>query len=102
MAIKEAVVELSEPIQVGTETLNTLKIHLPTVGDEEDAMDMAIFAGRPNNPVTLEICLFSKVTGVPYDKLRSMCNQDYAALRAAVTELSGGPRMPSQTANQES
>ncbi|MDE6735577.1 MAG: phage tail assembly protein, partial [Desulfovibrio sp.] len=60
-----------------------------TVGDEEDAMQQAVQLKRGKNPVTVEVCLFSKVTRLPYDAIRSLYGADYAAIREAFKDLNG-------------
>ena len=78
--MKEKTVKLLEPVIVGGEERAEVTIRRSTVGDEEDAMDMAIRLKRPKNNVTVEVCMFSKLTKLPYDAIRSMCGQDYTAL----------------------
>ena len=55
----------------------------PTIGVEEDAMDNAIAAGRSENPIAAEAFLYSALTGIPYDVLRTLPSYEYAKLRAA-------------------
>ena len=50
-------VKLLEPIIVGGEELTEITIRRSTVGDEEDAMEMAIRLKRPKNSVTVEVCI---------------------------------------------
>lgn len=85
--MKEKTIKLLEPVVVGGKERAEVTIRRSTVGDEEDAMDMAIRLKRPKNNVTVEVCMFSKLTKLPYDAIRSMCGQDYTALREALNEL---------------
>lgn len=99
--MKEKSITLLEPVLVGGEERREISIRRSTVGDEEDAMDMAIRLKRPKNSVTVEVCMFSKLTRLPYDVIRNMCGQDYTALREALNELNavegGGPTMTPET-----
>ena len=54
-----------------------------TVGDEEDAMQLAVNMKRSTNPVTVEVSLLSIVTRLPYDAIRGMSGADYGKLRDA-------------------
>lgn len=94
--MKEKTIDLLEPITVKGEERTTVTIRRSTVGDEEDAMEMAIKLNRPKNSVTVEICMFSKLTRLPYDVIRGMCGQDYTALREALNELNS-PEDPTVT-----
>lgn len=85
--MKEKTIDLLEPVTVGGVEMPQVSIRRSTVGDEEDAMEMAIRLKRPKNSVTVEVCMFSKLTKLPYDVVRSMCGQDYTALRDALSEL---------------
>lgn len=67
---KTAQATLSAPITVQGKKTDILTLRRATLGDDEDAMDMAISFNRGNNPVTVELCTLSIVTGVPYDVLR--------------------------------
>ena len=80
-------VKLLEPITVGGEEVTEISIRRSTVGDEEDAMEMAIRLKRPKNSVTVEVCMFSKLTRLPEDAIRSLYGPDYTALREALNEL---------------
>ena len=82
-------IQLKEPIEVGGKTLTEIEVRRSTIGDEEDAMQTAVRMKRGQNPLTVEMCLFAKVTRLPYDKIRMMNGQDYAAIRAALNELNG-------------
>ncbi|MBQ3059612.1 MAG: phage tail assembly protein [Desulfovibrio sp.] len=81
---------LSEAIEVGGKQITEVIIRRSTVGDEEDAMQQAIQIKRARNAVTVEMCLMSRLTRLPYDAIRNMCGPDYAALRMALNELNGG------------
>ncbi|WP_288230892.1 phage tail assembly protein [uncultured Desulfovibrio sp.] len=91
-------VALSEPIEVGGKALAEVVVRRSTVGDEEDAMQQAVQLKRGQNPVTVEMCLLSRVTRLPYDAIRSLHGADYAAIREALGELNGpvpgGPENP--------
>lgn len=88
--MQKKTVTLLEPIEVGGKILTEVSIRRSTVGDEEDAMQQAVQLKRAQNAVTVEICLVSKLTRLPYDAVRSMCGQDYAALREALSGLNTG------------
>lgn len=79
-------VKLLEPIIVGGEEVTEITIRRSTVGDEEDAMEMAIgsSARRTRSRLSLH---FSKLTRLPYDAIRSLYGPDYTALREALNEL---------------
>ena len=85
------IIKLQEAIQVGEQTLTEIEVRRSTIGDEEDAMQTAVQMKRAKNPLTVEMCLMARVTKLPYDKIRQMHGQDYAALRSAVNELNGMP-----------
>lgn len=82
-------IQLKEAIEVGGATLTEIEVRRSTIGDEEDAMQTAVQMKRAKNPLTVEMCLMARVTRLPYDKLRQMHGQDYAAIRAALNELNG-------------
>ena len=86
---KTTTVILSEALEVGGKQISEVIIRRSTVGDEEDAMQQAIQLKRPKNAVTMEMCLMSRLTKLPYDAIRSLCGPDYAALRNALNELNG-------------
>ena len=86
---KTAQATLSAPITVQGKKTDILTLRRATLGDDEDAMDMVISFNRGNNPVTVELCTLSIVTGVPYDVLRKMCIRDRGASRVG-TRKSGG------------
>lgn len=60
---KTAQATLSAPITVQGKKTDILTLRRATLGDDEDAMDMAISFNRGNNPVTVELCTLSIVTG---------------------------------------
>ena len=84
---KTAQATLSAPITVQGKKTDILTLRRATLGDDEDAMDMAISFNRGNNPVTVELCTLSIVTGVPYDVLRTLDEDDIGAIRAAHNSL---------------
>ena len=87
---KTAQATLSAPITVQGKKTDILTLRRATLGDDEDAMDMAISFNRGNNPVTVELCTLSIVTGVPYDVLRTLDEDDIGAIRAAHNSLQIG------------
>lgn len=82
-------VKLREPIQVGGKEVTEVTLRRSTVGDEEDAMQQAVQLKRGKNPVTVEMCLFARVTRLPYDAIRALHGRDYAAIREAFNDLNG-------------
>ena len=82
-------VVLNEPLNVGGKTIAEVVVRASTVGDEEDAMQLAVNMKRSTNPVTVEVSLLSIVTRLPYDAIRGMRGADYGQLRAALNELNG-------------
>ena len=83
-------VTLSEPLIVGGKELVEITVRRRTVGDEEDAMQEAIRLDRANNSATVELCLMSKLTRLPYDALRSLGRADYRKIKEALALLEGG------------
>lgn len=94
---KVAQVTLHEPLTIGGKTYTAIDVRRPCVGDEEDAMDQALAMGKGENRVTLELCLYSKITLIPYDVLRTMDADDYRSIRDAAVELA----RPMETAPEE-
>lgn len=84
---KTAQASLSAPIVVRGKQTETITLRRATLGDDEDAMEMAIAFNRGTNPVTVELCTLSIVSGVPYDVLRTLDEDDIASLRAAHNAL---------------
>ncbi len=82
-------VALTEPLEVGGQQITEVEVRHSTIGDEEDAMQEAVQLKRGRNPLTVEMCLLSRVSKLPYDIIRSMHGPDYAAIRAAHNELNG-------------
>lgn len=82
-------IKLDEPLAVGGKNIEEVIIRASTVGDEEDAMQEAINVGRGENNVTVELCLISKLTRLPYDAIRSMSGPEYKKLKDALSELNG-------------
>lgn len=98
-------ITLAEEVVIAGKPTKTVTVRRATVGDEEDAMDMAIQFGRPSNRVTMEMCLLSLISGIPYPTLRGMDGEDYALIRDAHNDLSrptrptpgpGGPGTPAK------
>ena len=98
---KVAQVTLRELLTIGGKTYTTIDVRRPCVGDEEDAMDQALAMGKGENRVTLELCLYSKITLIPYDVLRAMDADDYRAIRDAAVELTRPMETPLEEARQE-
>lgn len=88
-SMKTKTVTLSEPLIVGGKELAEVVVRRSTVGDEEDAMQQAIGLKQGNNPVTVELCLMSRVTRLPYDAIRSMTGPEYQKLKTALNALNG-------------
>lgn len=86
---KTRTIKLADPVVVGGNEISEVILRRATVGDEEDAMQRAVQLKRAANPVTVELCLFSKLTRLPYDTLRMMHGPDYKKIRDAHNELSG-------------
>lgn len=84
---KTAQAVLGAPIVVRGKQTETITLRRATLGDDEDAMEMAISLNRGTNPVTVELCTLSIVSGVPYDVLRTLDEDDIAELRAAHNSL---------------
>ena len=82
-------IKLAEPIMMGGKEITEVTLRRSTVGDEEDAMQQAVQLKRGKNPVTVEMCLFARVTRLPYDAIRSMYGADYATIREAFNDLNG-------------
>lgn len=82
-------VTLVEPISVGGKELLEVDVRRSCIGDEEDAMQQAIQMKRGKNPLTVEMCLMARVSGLPFDAVRSMHGPDYTAIRQAMNELNG-------------
>lgn len=82
-------IQLKEAIEVAGQSITEVEVRRPTVGDEEDAMETAIQMKKNRNPLSVEICLASRLTGIPYDKIRRMSGPDYAAIRSAINSMNG-------------
>lgn len=80
-------IELSEAVNVRGNMTTTVEVKTPKVGHEEDALEKATLIGRGSNTVTLEMCLFSELTGIAYDTFREMNTADYNKVREAVNSL---------------
>lgn len=83
------IVKLQEPITISSVETSEVEVRASTIGDEEDALQQAIQLKKGKNALTIEMCLFSKVSKIPYDVLRSMNRADYGAIRLAVNEVNG-------------
>lgn len=81
-------VVLREPLTIGGQRYTSIDVRRPCVGDEEDAMEQALAMGRGENRVTMELCLYSLLTQIPYDQLRTMDADDYRNIRDAVRDVS--------------
>lgn len=79
--MKKEIIRLVEPIEIGGKQTGEIEMRASTIGDEEDALQMAIQMKRSANNLTVEMCLYSILTNVPFDKIRMMNSADYAALR---------------------
>lgn len=88
MSMKKTVI-LSEPLETGGKQITEVEVRRANIGDEEDAMQMAIQFKKGKNPLTVEMCLMSRLTKLPYDVVRSMHTQDYVTIRQAMNELNG-------------
>ena len=110
--LKETVV-FDKPVMVAGKPLEKVVMATPTIGVEEDAMDLAISLGRAKNPLTSEMCMFSKLTGIPYDALRTLPSYEMEKLRRAydyvnapltapVPETPGTPAGNCETSGQAS
>ena len=82
-------IQLTEPLEVAGKTVTEIEVRRSTIGDEEEAMQQAVRMKRSQNPLTVEMCLMARVSGLTYDKIRTMHGQDYTAIRAALNELNG-------------
>ncbi|CAK7034640.1 MAG: hypothetical protein DELT_00510 [Desulfovibrio sp.] len=79
-------VKFSPSVTIGGKKYASINMKCPTIGDEEDAQDMAIALGKPFNPVTAEICTFAVLTGFGYDDIRTLPTWAYQLLRPAYDE----------------
>jgi hypothetical protein len=75
------------PVNLGGRLVSSLEMRAPTIGDEEDAMSMAVDGGRGDVTLTGEICLFALLCGVLYEDLRTLRSADYAKIRKTYWEL---------------
>lgn len=75
------------PLQSSGKTFASVNMRFPTVGDEEDAQVMAVDLDRGGILLTAELCLFSLLTGIPYDDLRSMPSYEIKKFRKAYHEM---------------
>ena len=92
-------ITLSAPILVGGRELAEIEVRQTTIGDEEDALQMAINMKRGKNPMTVEMCQFAKATKLPFDALRGMKTGDYLKIRAALNELNSVGEKPEEDEN---
>lgn len=87
--MKTKLVRLNEPLNIGGKEITEVVVRRSTVGDEEDAMQQAISLKRGHNNVTVELCLMSKLTRLPYDAIRGMPGPEYQKLKEALNEVNG-------------
>ena len=87
--MEKKIVKLQTPITIGGVEKTEVEVRASTIGDEEDALQEALRLKKGKNALTIEMCLFSKVSKIPYDVLRSMNRADYGAIRDAVNEVNG-------------
>lgn len=84
----EIKISLANPVEFKNgEKVSEITMRRPTVGDEEDAMDLAISLRKSENRITLELCTYAKVTGLKYETLRTMEPEDFVKIRAAYAAL---------------
>ncbi|MDR2891595.1 MAG: phage tail assembly protein [Deltaproteobacteria bacterium] len=83
----EANVTFATPARINGKMLNGCTLRLSTIGDEEDSQAMAVDLGRPLVPLTSEMCLFSALTGISYDDMRTLSLANYVRIRAAYREV---------------
>jgi len=86
---KEYEVPLMFPVEKSAgQMVSSVKIHRPTVGEEEDAIEMALSLGKSReNLLAIEICTYAIITGLKYESLREMDQDDYSAIRRAFEEI---------------
>ncbi len=87
-------ITLSKPITVGKTTVEKVEIKPLTLGDNEDAMALAVQMGKADNQFTLALCLLAKATGLSYDKLRSLPMSDGQRLINAMNNVASGDENP--------
>ena len=87
--MKKTTVKIEKPILIAGKEVSEICLRSSTVGDEEDAMQQAVQLKRSKNNVTIELCLFAKLTRIPYDVLRTLQGPDYQKLRDALNEMNG-------------
>lgn len=87
--MEKEIVKLTYPITVEGSEISELTLRPSRVGDEEDAMQMAVRLKKADNPVTVEVLLFSHLTKLPYDAIRLLHGQDYQKLRQTLNRLNG-------------
>ena len=92
-------VTLSKPIIVGKTTVEKVEIKPLTMGDNEDAMALAVQMGKADNQFTLALCLLAKATGLSYDKLRALPMTDGQRLINAMNSVATTDENPT-TAEQ--
>ena len=99
---KVETVVLDEAVEVkGRGKVTDVEVRRPTVADEEDAMDMAIGMRKGDNRITLEVCTYSRVTGIKYEDLRNMDADDFTKIRNAYARVVA-PLEPSEREQSQS
>lgn len=75
------------PLQSNGKSFVSVNMRTPTIGDEEDAQVMAVDMDKGGVLLTVELCLFSILTGIMYDDLRTLPAYEVKKMRAAYHEL---------------
>ena len=94
-------VTLSKPITVGKTTVEKVEIKPLTMGDNEDAMALAVQMGKADNQFTIALCLLSKATGIAYDKLRALPMADGQRLINAMNTVATTDENPTEAKQAE-
>lgn len=94
-------ITLSKPIIVGKTTVEKVEIKPLTMGDNEDAMALAVQMGKADNQFTLALCLLAKATGLSYDKLRTLPMTDGQRLINAMNNAVSGSENPTEAEQAE-
>ena len=97
---------LDEPVELRGKQVTEIEVRRPTVADEEDAMEQAIQLDKADNRITLEICIYSRVTGLKYEVLRKMDADDFVKIRTAYARVvaplaHNAPDASSETGEQQ-
>ena len=80
---KTVTVTLTKPIRLAGKDVTEVTVRPHTIGDEEDAMQGAVGLKRKDNALTTDMLITERVTGVPYEVLRTMLPADYMKLQEA-------------------